>query len=109
MGNRQTPLIICLSGALAGRQFRVGNGVILGTDSTVCQITLPATNPGVSRNHCKVTFDSRSNMFIIHDMGSTNGTFLGNGQRIAQGVPYAVHPGTTFYLATPGNSFEVRF
>lgn len=108
MSNNRYPTIICLSGVFAGRQFPIGNGIILGTDPTVCQIVLPATNPGVSRNHCKVTFDPRSNMFIIHDMGSTNGTFLGNGQKIAQGVPYAIHPGTTFYLATPGNSFEVR-
>ena len=104
----RNPVVVCLSGALAGRQFYVRNGIIIGTDPTVCQVVMPATNQGVSRNHCKVSFDARSNMFIIHDMGSTNGTFLANGQPVPQGIPYAVHPGTIFYLATPGNAFEVR-
>ena len=103
-----TPSVVCLSGVYAGCSFSVGNGVIIGTDPTICQIVIPGANTGVSRNHCKVSFDRNSNMFIIHDMGSTNGTFLGNGQYIPQGVPYAVAPGTRFCLATQGNAFEVR-
>ena len=79
------------------------------TDPTVCQVVLPAGRSGVSRNHCKITFDSSSRMFIIHDLGSTNGTFLENGQRVPQGVPYAVHPGTKIYLANPSIFFELRY
>jgi len=102
-----SPSIVCISGVYAGNTFPLGNGIIIGTDPTVCQIVLPA-NTGVSRNHCKISFDINSNMFVIHDMGSTNGTFLDNGQQVPQAMPYAVHPGTRFYLATRINSFELR-
>lgn len=105
---KAAPSIVCLSGVYAGCSFNVENGVIIGTDPTVCQIVIPSMNTGVSRNHCKVSFDHQSNMFIIHDLGSTNGTFLWNGQPIPQGAPYAVTPGTKFFLATQGNSFEVK-
>ena len=100
--------LICLSGVYAGNSYLVGNGIIIGTDPTVCQLVVPSANTGVSRNHCKVSFDATSNMFIIHDMGSTNGTFLENGQPVPQGIPYAVPSGTRFFLATPGTAFEVR-
>ena len=105
----RTPMIVGLVGTYAGRTFPVGSGLILGTDPTVCQVVLPAGRSGVSRNHCKITFDSSSRMFIIHDLGSTNGTFLENGQRVPQGVPYAVHPGTKIYLANPSIFFELRY
>lgn len=105
----RTPMLIGLVGAYAGRTFPVGGGLILGTDPTVCQIVLPAGGSGVSRNHCKITFDSGSRMFIIHDLGSTNGTFLENGQRVPQGMPYAVHPGTKFFLANASIRFELRY
>lgn len=105
----RTPVLIGLVGMYAGRTFPVGGGLILGTDPTICQIVLPAGRSGVSRNHCKVTFDMASHMFIIHDLGSTNGTFLENGQRVPQGVPFAVHPGTKIYLANKGTFFELRY
>lgn len=104
-----SPSIVCLSGIYAGNCYSIGDGVVLGTDITVCQIVLPAGNSGISRLHCKITFDYRSRMFIIHDMGSTNGTFLENGQRIFQGTPCAVNTGTRIYLASRNTSFELRF
>lgn len=104
-----SPSIVCLSGIFAGNCYSVGDGIILGTDPTVCQVVLPASNSGISRLHCKITFDYRSRMFIVHDMGSTNGTFLGNGQRIFQGTPCAVSPGTRIHLASANTSFELRF
>lgn len=105
----RTPQIIGLVGPYAGQAFSVGGGLILGTDPTICQVVLPAGRSGVSRNHCKVTFDMGSQMFIVHDLGSTNGTFLENGQRVPQGVPFAVHPGTKIFLANQGTLFELRY
>ena len=105
----RTPMLVGFVGTYAGRTFPISCGLMLGTDPTVCQVVLPAGGSGVSRNHCKITFDSSSHMFIIHDLGSTNGTFLENGQRVPQGVPYAIHPGTKIFLANPSILFELRY
>ena len=101
--------LICLSGRYAGHSYPIGNGLIIGTDPTVCNLVLPAGVGGISRNHCKLTCDARSGMFVLHDMGSTNGTYLENGQRIYQGSPFAIHSGSRFYLANRVNCFEVRY
>ena len=100
--------LICLTGVLAGRVFPVGSGLVIGTDPTVCQLTLPMGYRGISRNHCKLTYDRTSRMFVLHDMGSTNGTYLENGTRVPQGMPCALHPGSRFYLVGKHICFEVR-
>ena len=107
VGRRGDPVLVCLSGVYAGCAFPVTSGIVIGTDPTVCQVVLPAGG-GVSRNHCKLSFDTGSGMFVLHDMGSTNGTYLENGQRIPQGMPYALTPGTRFYLASRANCFEAK-
>lgn len=42
---------------------------------------LPVDNPGVSRIHCQIKFIKKTNTYLIHDNGSSNGTFV-NGEQI---------------------------
>lgn len=42
---------------------------------------LPVDNPGVSRIHCQIKFITKTNTYLIHDNGSSNGTFV-NGEQI---------------------------
>jgi len=42
---------------------------------------LPVDNPGVSRIHCQIKFIKKTNTYLIHDNGSSNGTFV-NGKQI---------------------------
>jgi pSer/pThr/pTyr-binding forkhead associated (FHA) protein len=42
---------------------------------------LPVDNPGVSRIHCQIKFIKKTNTYLIHDNGSSNGTFV-NGVQI---------------------------
>ena len=42
---------------------------------------LPVDNPGVSRIHCQIKLVKRTNTYLIHDNGSSNGTFV-NGEQI---------------------------
>jgi len=42
---------------------------------------LPVDNPGVSRVHCQIKYIKKTNTFLIHDNGSSNGTFV-NGEQI---------------------------
>ncbi len=42
---------------------------------------LPVDNPGVSRIHCQIKLVKKTNTYLIHDNGSSNGTFV-NGEQI---------------------------
>ena len=42
---------------------------------------LPVDNPGVSRIHCQIKYIKKTNTYLIHDNGSSNGTFV-NGEQI---------------------------
>ena len=41
---------------------------------------LPVDNPGVSRIHCQIKYIKKTNAYLIHDNGSSNGTFVNGAQ-----------------------------
>ncbi len=107
-GRNMTPQIIGLTGQFAGKSFPVyPYGTTLGTDASVCELSFPPRTPGISRNHCKIQFNPQTQMFVLYDMGSSYGTFLGNGVRVPQGQPMALKPGDDFYLASRAVQFRV--
>ena len=57
-------------------------------------------------------FDDEGNpqtgMFVLYDLGSSYGTFLGTGTRVLQGQPIALRPREQFYLADRGCMFMVN-
>ena len=59
----------------------------------------------VSRAHCRLDFDGEK-VFIM-DLGSTNGTFLRNGERLSQNTRTQLRNGDTFYLVNKDNLFQV--
>lgn len=98
--------IIGVVGQYAGQSRSLTpHGLIMGRDSTTCQLVL--SSQSVSRNHCKIEFNPNTRMFILHDLGSSYGTYLGNGTRVPQGQPVALRPGDEFYLASRSNTFRV--
>lgn len=102
------PQIIGISGQYAGRSFPVSpQGVMMGKDPSSCDFVFPDGPNGISRNHCKLQFNPQTQMFILYDLGSTYGTFLGNGARVPQGQPAALRVGDEFYLGSRANVFRV--
>ena len=82
-------------------------GIMMGRDSAACDFVFPDHAQGISRNHCKIQFNPQTQMFVLYDLGSSYGTFLGNGVRVPQGQPMAMRPGDEFYLASRANLFRV--
>lgn len=106
---QMNPKVIGISGQFAGRAFSIApQGAMLGTDAASCDFVFPQGSPGISRNHCKIQYNPQTQMFILYDLGSSYGTFLGNGVRVPQGQPMALRPGDDFYLASQGTLFRVN-
>lgn len=110
-GNQPRAQIVGVTGFFVGQIYPVTErGVILGRDRSVCDVYVSndQQGQGISRTHCKVKYNPQSQMLILYDLGSTYGTFLGNGVRVAQGRPIALRSGDEFYLATRSNTFRVE-
>lgn len=45
--------------------------------------------------------------FLLTDLGSSYGTFLGNGQKLTANVAEKLYAGDTFYLCDTNNRFAV--
>jgi len=102
------PHIVGIAGQFAGKAFRLPpQGIIIGRDGASCDFSFPESTQGISRNHCKVAFNPQTQMFVLYDLGSSYGTFLAGGARVAQGQPVALHSGDAFYLASRANTFQV--
>lgn len=100
--------LVGIAGFYAGRAFDIpASGVVMGRDPTTCGFVLPDNIKGVSRNHCKLEYNPTTKLFILHDLGSSYGTFKGNGEKISQGQPAALPAEETFYLASKENLFKV--
>lgn len=71
------PILIAREGQLTGERWTVeGKEFVIGRGSD-CQIVLPERQ--VSRHHAKIT--SEGGTYILHDLGSKNGTHL-NGTQV---------------------------
>ena len=96
-----------VSGVLEGKRFLISSQgpVILGRDPERCGVVFPADTPGVSGRHCAVWFDNGS--VYIKDLGSTHGTFLTPGRRLAANQAVQVRPGEAFFLGSQEQSFVI--
>jgi hypothetical protein len=103
------PVLLGVSGTFAGNEVRMGvEPIAIGRDPKQCQLVFPSDVANVGRLHCVVRFDPTRSAFILEDRNSTNGSFLGNGVRLAPGKACQIAHGGKFYLADPCNMFEVR-
>ena len=96
-----------VSGALAGQRFmlRTGSPVILGRDPEKSNIQFPANTPGVSGRHCGLWVEGGK--VYIQDLGSTHGTFIQPGTRLAGSQPVQLKAGDSFFLGSPSESFTL--
>ena len=102
------PVLLGVSGIFAGNELSMGlEPIAIGRDPKQCQLVFPGDVADVGRLHCVVRFAQTSGAFILEDRNSTNGTFLGNGVRLAPGRACQIAHGGKFYLADFRNTFQV--
>lgn len=96
-----------------GARFKLSGGesIVLGRDSTQCNLVFDQFNAEISNVHCRITYNDMSGYtggesgYTVTDY-SKNGTFVdGSKQRLQSGVPVSLPKGTKIYLATEKNMF----
>ncbi|HJZ85064.1 MAG TPA: GGDEF domain-containing protein [Polyangia bacterium] len=93
-------------GAMMGRRFELGKDVIIGRGSD-CQVQIDRDS--VSRKHARIV--RKSDTWVVHDLGSTNGTYVGNDpvheQPLRDGDLLKV--GSTIFKFLSGGSVEQAY
>ena len=59
--------------------------------------------PGVSGKHCTLSYDGLLEQFTLTDIGSSFGTYLGNGTKLTPNVPVKLNAGDSFYVGDKAN------
>ena len=97
--------ITCLSGAMKGRTYVIGeNGIMLGRDHD-CAIRFDAEAPGISRHHCSIRWQQGA--LMLTDLGSAYGTYLSDGRKLPPQYPTQIGAGSRFYLADQRSLFQI--
>ncbi len=97
--------IQALSGVFAGKRFSIAGQVRIGRDPSRNDLVYPAETQGISSVHCVLTF--QSGQLFLTDVGSTYGTFLGTGARLAPSQPAALRIGDRFFLGSEQEMFVI--
>ena len=107
-GGQKHAVLRGVTGKYSGQSFDLLKGkVVIGRDPATCNIVFDKNTPGISGRHCQVVYDPNEDCFIITDLGSSYGTFLGNGKKLTANVAGKLSTGDTFYLCDNANRFVV--
>ncbi len=102
------PKLVGISGQFAGRTIDLSHGqVTIGRDPQISQLAYPYSNVNISRKHCTVRYDDKTQRLIIED-SSSNGTFIHSQGRLNYGQPVYLENGTRFFLSDPSEQYEFR-
>jgi hypothetical protein len=102
------PVLKGVAGEYLGAAFPLESGAsTLGRDPNAANLVFTGEASSISKRHCSVRWDAGRRVFLLEDHGSTNGTFLASGERLAPNVPRELRPGERFYIGDLRNQFEV--
>lgn len=104
---QRSAVITGMKGIMANRSFEINGGIILGRNSQKCNVCFPVDSKGISGVHCQIRQSGGG--YEIVDLGSSNGTFLGNGQKLTPNVPVFIPDGTYFYLGSAEQLFQIKY
>lgn len=96
----------CTGGALSGKRvmIRKRDTIVIGRNPSECNVIYPNT-PGISGKHCAVWYEGGK--ILLKDLGSSHGTFVQPGMRLAANQTMELHVGDSFYLGTPQECFVI--
>ena len=99
------PRLQCLSGTFAGQRFSIDGSVRIGRDPARNDLLFPTNAEGISGVHCVVSVEGDT--IWLKDLGSTYGTYLASGQRLAANEAVKVKIGDKFWLGSEKEVFVI--
>lgn len=99
--------LYAISGPLKGKVYPLSAGgeLRIGRDPGTCTVCFDAATPGVSAEHCVITFDGST--AGIRDLRSTYGTFV-NGKKLEPGRAIRLHRGGSIDIGSEKNRFTLQ-
>lgn len=94
--------LIGKDGHFAGKRIPVNKELHMGRQSSN-ELAFPSDTPGVSGTHCVVS--PTANGVYLTDLGSTYGTVLSNGTKLAPNQKHLLRPGESFCVGTVNQKF----
>ena len=102
------PVLRGIAGQYAGSSISLETAAsTLGRDPQAANLVFSSEADSISKRHCTIRWEGARGVFVIEDLGSTNGTFLDTGERLPPGQPRDMHAGERFYIGDLRNQFEV--
>lgn len=89
------PALLCNSGKYAKQLLSLDHPIIMGRDAQ-CNLLFDATTPAISRVHCRI--ENCNGHIFLTDLGSSFGTFLCDGRRLAPNQTVELAVGAWFYI-----------
>jgi len=91
------PGLYGVSGMYEGAFIPLTRAVIMGRSHT-CNLVFHEDAPRISRRHCSVTYSMNDDTFILTDMESTYGTYLGDNIMVPTGKSVLLKEGEEFLV-----------
>lgn len=102
-----TVVITGINGARLGESFVVLEKLTFGRDPNRCDVVMPVDAEGVSGYHCQVRLCNAQLMLM--DVGSSYGTYVNGGIKVAKDTEVELKDGDIFYLGSRNTMFQVHF
>ncbi len=103
----RSAVVTGMKGMLANKSYPVGGSIVMGRNPQKCNVCFPVDAQGISGVHCQIR--QTAGGCEIVDLGSSNGTYLGNGQKLTPNVPVALPDGMYFYLGSAEQLFQIKY
>lgn len=94
-----------VNGVFAGKRFAIAGQVKIGRDPAKNDFVYPAGTEGISGVHCVLVY--QDGQLYLQDLGSTYGTFVNGGQRLAASQAVLLQPGDKFNLGSEKECFVI--
>lgn len=94
-----------VSGVFTGKRFAITGQVKIGRDPAKNDFVYPAGTEGISSVHCVLVY--QDGQLYLQDLGSTYGTFVNGGQRLAANQAVMLQPGDKFNLGSEKECFVI--
>lgn len=107
MSSELSGAMICIKGAAVGSMIPLPSDkrIVIGRDSSACNHVV--SGPKVSRKHLEITYVGSLKKYLVVDH-SSNGTFIGNHERLKKNQEYYLKPAEELKLGNSENIYKLK-